>query len=119
MSQLLQASEELLWSQIVARAWCDDGVMKRLKSDPRAVFAEHSLDVPADTQVKVLEGSEVRVLEDADRVRHFFFPATPPDGLEDEDLIGGGAVSWCGCAACARCGCAACGRCGACGCRCW
>jgi hypothetical protein len=119
MNQLLQESEELLWSQIVARAWCDDGVMKRLRSEPRTVFAEHSLDVPEDTLVEVLEGNEVKVLDDTDRVRRFFFPATPPQELEDEDLIGGGAVSWCGCAACARCGCAACGRCGRCGCRCW
>ena len=93
--------------------------MKRLRSDPRGVFAEHSLEVPEGTQVKVLEGPEVRVLADTDRERHFFFPPTPPGELEDEDLTGGGAVSWCGCAGCGRCGCGACGRCGACGCRCW
>jgi hypothetical protein len=119
MNQLLQGSEELLWSQIVARAWCDDGVMKRLRSDPRAVFAEHCLEVPEDTEVKVLEGSEVKVLTDNDRVRHFVFPATPPDELEDEDLLGEGPMAWCGCGFSARCGCGACGRCGACGCRCW
>jgi hypothetical protein len=52
-------------------------------------------------------------------VRYFVLPVNPPGELEDEDLIGGGEVAWCGCAACARCGCAACGRCGGCGCRCW
>jgi hypothetical protein len=119
MSQLLQGPDELLWNKIVARAWCDEGVMKRLWSEPRAVFAEHCLNVPETTLVKVLEGNEVKVLEDTDRVRYFVLPVNPPGELEDEDLIGGGEVAWCGCAACARCGCAACGRCGGCGCRCW
>ena len=46
-------SEDLLWSQIVAKAWCDEDFMKRLRSDPRAVLGEHGLEVPQDTQVKV------------------------------------------------------------------
>jgi hypothetical protein len=116
-----QVSEEMLWSQIVARAWCDEGVMKRLLSEPRTVLAEHNLEFPDDTEVKVLEGTEVRVVADTDTVRHYILPLSPPGELTDEDLLGG-AVAWCGCAAC-RCAacarCAACGRCGACGCRCW
>jgi len=111
-------SEELLWSQIVARAWCDEGVMKRLLSDPRVVLAEHSLEVPEDTEVNVLEGTEVKVMTDNDTVRQFILPLTPPGELTDEDLVGG-AVAWCGCAACRCAACGACGRCGACGCRCW
>jgi hypothetical protein len=99
-----QISEDLLWSQIVARAWCDQGFMKRLLSDPRDVLSEHGLEVPEGTEVKVVEGTEVKVVEDADTVRHFILPASPPDELTDEDLVGH-AVSWCG-------------YCGGCGCRC-
>jgi hypothetical protein len=120
---IAQLSEEMLWSQVVARAWCDEAFMKRLRSDPRSVLAEHSLDVPEDTEVEVLEGAEVKVMADSGTGRQFILPLTPPDELLDEDLIGG-AVAWCGCgcgcAACRACvACAACGRCGRCGCRCW
>ena len=120
---IAQLSEELLWSQIVAKAWCSEAFMKRLLSDPRSVLAEHSLEVPEDTEVKVLEGPEVKVLADTDTVRHFILPVSPPDELTDEDLVGG-AVAWCASAsasaACRSCvACAVCGRCGACGCRCW
>ena len=112
-----QLSEDLVWSQIVARAWCDEGVMQRLLSDPRAVLAEHSLEVPEDTEIKVLEGTEAKVVADGDTVRHYILPFTPPDELVDEDLVGG-PVAWCvWCAACRAC--AVCGVCGRCGCRCW
>ena len=99
-----QISEDLLWSQIVARAWCDEGLMRRLLSDPRDVLSEHGLEVPEGTQVRVEEGAEVRVVEDAGAVRHFVLPVGPPDELTDEDLVGH-TVAWCG-------------YCGGCGCRC-
>jgi hypothetical protein len=105
---LTQMSEEMVWGQVVARAWCDDDFMQRLLSDPRAVLAEHDLVVPPDTEVEVVLGTDVKA-EEADGVRRFVLPAGPPDDLIEEDL-GGGAVAWCGCGAC--------GRCGACGCRC-
>ena len=103
---IAQLSEDLLWSQIVARAWCDEGFMKRLLSDPRSVLAEHDLEVPPGTEVEVVLGTEVKV-DDTDTVRRFILPANPPHELIEEDLAGG-AVAYC----------AACGRCGACGCRC-
>jgi hypothetical protein len=101
-------SEDLLWNQIVARAWSDEGFMNQLRSDPRAVLAGHGLEVPQSTEVKVVEGPEARVVDDTDSVRHFILPVSPPDELKEEDLVGAG-VAWY---------CAACGRCGACGCRC-
>jgi hypothetical protein len=104
-----QMSEDLLWSQLVARAWCDEAFMERLLSDPRSVLAEHGMGVPEDTEVKVEEDEDVRV-KDAGKVRRFTFTLCPPDELTDEDLAGG-AVAWCG-------WCAACGRCGRCACRC-
>src|SRR5215470_13348309 len=105
---ITQLSEELAWSQVVARAWCDEGVMERLLSDPRSVLAEHDLEVPPGTEVEVVLGTEVRV-DDTDTVRRFILPASPSHDLTEEDLAGG-AVAWCACGAC--------GRCGGCGCRC-
>jgi len=99
-----QISEDLLWGQIVARAWCDEGLMKRLRSNPRDVLSEHGLEVPEGTEVTVAEGPEVKVDEETDRVRRFILPFSPPDELTDEDLDGH-AVAWCG-------------WCGGCGCRC-
>ena len=99
-----QISEDLLWSQIVARAWCDEGLMKRLLSNPRSVLVEHGIEVPEGTEVRVVEGTEVKMAEDDDMVRHFILPVSPPDELADEDLVGH-AVAWCG-------------YCGGCGCRC-
>ena len=105
---IAQLSEELVWGQIVARAWCDEGFMKRLLSDPRSVLAEHDLEVPPGTEVEVVLGTEVKV-DDIDTVRRFILPASPPHELTEEELDGG-AVAWCACGAC--------GRCGGCGCRC-
>jgi hypothetical protein len=104
---IAQLSEELVWSQIVARAWCDEDFMQRLLSDPRAVLAENDLEVPPGTEVEVVLGTEVKV--EADAVRRFVLSAGPPDELTEEDLTGG-AVAYCSCGAC--------GRCGGCGCRC-
>ena len=105
---IAQLSEDLLWSRIVARAWCDEIFMKRLLSDPRPVLAEYDLEVPPGTEVKVVLGTEVKV-DDTDTVRWFILPASPPPDLFEEDLVEG-AVAYCGCGGC--------GRCGACGCRC-
>jgi hypothetical protein len=105
-----QMSEDMLWSQVVARAWCDEAFMKRLRSDPRNVLAEHGMEVPEGTEVLVEEGDEVGV-EDADEVRRFTFTVCPTDELADEDLLGGAVAWWCG-------ACGACGACGRCACRC-
>ena len=105
-----QTSEDLLWSQVVARAWCDKAFKERLLADPRNVLIEHGMDVPEDMEVEVIEGEDVMV-EDTDGVLRLTF-STPPDDLTEEDLVGGAVAQcfsgWCG----------ACGRCGGCGCRC-
>ena len=107
---IAQMSEELVWNQIVARAWCDDDFMKRLLSDPRAVLAEHDLEVPPGTEVEVMMGTEVKFDDTDNMVRRFILPVGPSQELVEEEL-GGDAVAW-------YCGCGACGRCGGCGCRC-
>jgi hypothetical protein len=105
---IAQLSEDLVWGQIVARAWCDEDFMQRLLSDPREVLAEHDLEVPPDREVEVALGTEVKV-DDLDTVRRFTLPAGPSHDLTEEELDGG-AVAWCYCGGC--------GRCGGCGCRC-
>ncbi|GAA2756905.1 NHLP leader peptide family RiPP precursor [Actinopolymorpha rutila] len=47
-----------LWAQLVARAWDDEALMKRLKSDPRSVMEENGLPVPHGLKVKVVQNSE-------------------------------------------------------------
>ena len=107
---IAQMSEELAWNQIVARAWCDNDFMKRLLSDPRAVLAEHDLEVPPGTEVEVVMGTEVKIDDTDNMVRRFILPAGPSQELIEEEL-GGDPVSY-------YCRCGACGRCGGCGCRC-
>jgi len=102
-----QRSEELVWSRIVARAWCDEEFLRQLLSDPNTVLAEHDLTVQG-AAVEVVLGPEVKVDATATG-RRFMFPANPPDDLIEEELAGETAP-WCACGAC--------GRCGACGCRC-
>jgi hypothetical protein len=105
---IAQLSEEMVWSQIVARAWCDEDFMQRLLSDPKPVLTEYDLEVLPGTEVEVVLGPAVKV-DETGMVRRFILPASPPHELVEEEL-GGDVVSYCGCAAC--------GRCGACGCRC-
>jgi hypothetical protein len=105
------SQEDLLWSQVVARAWCDKDFKERLLSDPRNALIEQGMVVPEDMEVEVVEGDEVSV-KDSDQVRRFTFTDNPPDELTEEDLVGGTFAQ------CFSAPCAACGRCGACGCRC-
>jgi hypothetical protein len=102
-------AEERLWSQIVAKAWCDDGFMMRLQSEPRAVLAEHRMEVPEGMEVKIVQGTEVKVVADSDTVCQLILPFSPPGELMEEGLSGD-IVAYCACGAC--------GRCGGCGCRC-
>jgi hypothetical protein len=91
--------------------------MKRLLSEPENVLAEEGIEVPEGMEVSVDEGAEVSVQDGADRVRHFTFPASPPDELTDEDLVGF-PKAFCFSAVCAAC--AVCGRCACrCACRCF
>jgi hypothetical protein len=99
-----QMSEERLWSQLVAQVWSDEDFKQRLLSDPRAVLAEHGIDVPEDV--------EVRVVEDTPRVRHLILPPSPAGELTDEELVGTAVMdSFSGFSGgCGRCGCG-CRRC--------
>src|SRR5262245_49336222 len=59
--ELTFTHDELVWSQIVAKSWCDDDFERRLFSEPRAVLAEHDLQVPSHMDVEVVRGEEAKV----------------------------------------------------------
>jgi hypothetical protein len=109
---IAQASEELVWSQIVAKAWCDEKFMNRLLADPRGVLAEHDLEVPDDAEVEVTLGTDVKV-EGTYAARCFVLPANPPGELFEEQL-GGETVAYCYSYSYSG----VCGWCGGCACRC-
>ena len=66
---------------LFAACWKDEALKARLMADPKAVLAEHGMDVP--------DGMDVKVVENADNCVHITMPA-PPDGhlteLSDEEL---------------------------------
>jgi hypothetical protein len=67
-------------ASLFAACWKDEALKARLMSDPKAVLAEHGMDVP--------DGMDVKVVENADNCVHITMPA-PPTGhlqLSDEEL---------------------------------
>jgi hypothetical protein len=76
-------------ASLFAACWKDEALKARLMSDPKAVLAEHGMDVP--------DGMDVKVVENADNCVHITMPA-PPSGhmeLSDEELsnAAGGIIS--------------------------
>jgi len=98
---IAEVSQELAWSQLIARAWTDDEFKQRLQADPRGVLAEHGIDMPEDV--------EINIMEDTKNVRHIILPPPPAEELMEEDLAGSAAYCYCGgCYRCGRCGCGRC-----------
>ncbi|MFB0986819.1 MAG: mersacidin/lichenicidin family type 2 lantibiotic, partial [Phycisphaerales bacterium] len=58
----------------------DEALKARFMSDPKAVLAEHGMDVP--------DGMDVKVVENADNCVHITMPAPPSGSMElsDEEL---------------------------------
>ena len=75
------------WSQLVAQAWADEKLKKRLLAEPAAVLKEHQIEVP--------EGVEIRVVENTDKVYYLTLPAKPAGevteltGREMKAVMGG------------------------------
>jgi hypothetical protein len=95
---------ELKWELLVADAWADPALKKRLLESPAAVLKERGISVP--------EGCQVKVLEDTDKVQHFILPPRPTEGeLSEQDLqsVAGGMHRG-DCRSCRGCGdCRGCG----------
>jgi len=67
-------------ASLFAACWKDEALKARFMSDPKAVLAEHGMEVP--------DGMDVKVVENADNCVHITMPA-PPSGhmeLSDEEL---------------------------------
>jgi hypothetical protein len=69
-------------AELFAACWKDEALKARFMSDPKAVLAEHGLDVPANIGVNVVENS--------DKTVHITMPMAPEGaaGLSDEELSG-------------------------------
>jgi hypothetical protein len=67
-------------AQLFAACWKDEALKARFMSDPKAVLAEHGMDVPANMNVNVVENSDNTV--------HITMPAVPTGAakLSDKEL---------------------------------
>ena len=67
-------------ASLFAACWKDEALKARFMSDPKAVLAEHGMDVP--------DGMDVKVVENADNCVHITMPAPPTGSMElsDEEL---------------------------------
>ena len=65
---------------LFAACWKDEALKARFQSDPKAVLAEHGIDVP--------DGIVVNVVENSDNTVHITMPVAPTDAgeLSDEEL---------------------------------
>ena len=87
-------------AQLFAACWKDEALKARFMADPKAVLAEYDMPVP--------DGTDVKVVENADDCVHITLPA-PPAGhheLSDDELrnaAGGDSMAiqtWCSNAHC-------------------
>ena len=58
-------------TELFAACWKDEALKARFMSDPKAVLAEHGMDVP--------DNIDVNVVENSDNTVHITLPV-PPDG---------------------------------------
>ena len=67
-------------AQVFAACWKDEELKARFMADPKAVLAEHGMDVP--------DGIDVKVVENSDNCVHITLPAAPAghSELSDQEL---------------------------------
>ena len=78
-------------AQLYAACWKDEALKARFMSDPKAVLAEHGIDVP--------DNIDVNVVENTDNTVHITMPNAPIGAadLSDEELASaaGGSYALC------------------------
>jgi Nitrile hydratase, alpha chain len=79
-------------ARLVAKAWLDAALRERLLAEPAAVLREHGFDVPAGTEVKIVEQAE-GTIDYGGGVIRFALPARPDGEIGDERLPEG-VVIW-------------------------
>ena len=69
-------------AELFAACWKDEALKARFMADPKAVLAEHGMNVP--------DGMDVKVVENADNCVHITMPVAPEghQSLSDEELTG-------------------------------
>ena len=67
-------------AELFAACWKDEALKARFMSDPKAVLAEHGIDVP--------DNIDVNVVENSDNTVHITMPKTPGEAgdLSDEEM---------------------------------
>ena len=67
---------------LFAACWKDEALKARFLSDPKAVLAEHGIDVP--------DNIDVNVVENTDNTVHITMPQSPSgvSDISDEELAG-------------------------------
>jgi len=75
-------------ADLYAACWKDEALKTRFMSDPKAVLAEHGIDVPANIDLKVVE--------DTDNTVHLTMPVAPAGAadLSDEELSNAAGGGW-------------------------
>ena len=75
-------------ASLFAACWKDEALKARFMSDPKAVLAEHGMDVP--------DGMDVKVVENADNCVHITMPAPHSGSMElsDEELSNAAGGGW-------------------------
>ena len=80
-------------AELFAACWKDEALKARFMADPKAVMAEHGMDVPANI--------DVNVVENTDNTVHITMPQAPAGAgeLSDEELVNvaGGGWPFAGC----------------------
>ena len=64
------------WSEVVAKAWSDEGYRQRLLSDPIPVLREAGFNIPDGASVSIL-------VESNQNHRTFILPPKPPAEIYD------------------------------------
>jgi hypothetical protein len=68
-------------AKTIAKAWLDGSFKERLIADPLATLKLEGVTFPSGTQVKIVENS--------DKLIYFVIPAKPAGELSDESLTSG------------------------------
>ena len=83
------AEQRNAMAELFVACWKDEALKARFMSNPKAVLAEHGIDVPDNMNVNVVENSDNTV--------HITMPKAPGGaiGLSDEEMAGaaGGCAS--------------------------
>ena len=69
-------------AELFAACWKDEALKARFMSDPKAVLAEHGIDVP--------DNIDVNVVENSDNIVHITMPKAPGGAMDlsDEEMAG-------------------------------